>query len=341
MTAMHPVVWVIWLAAITAILSATRNPLHLSLALLAIALVHEAACWRPARPAVRLSPLRFALFATVLAALLNMATVRYGDTVLFRVPDVIPLLGGPVTLEALVYGALSGLVLAGVFTAFAASQRDMPTGALLGLIPGGFYPLAVVAAIAITFVPATVRQAQQIREAQAIRGHRLRGLRDWLPLAMPLLIGGLERALQLAEALASRGFGGEGAREHGPIIRLAIAGGLAVALAGWVLALAWGRETLGALLMLAGVALVCGAIWVVGRRSRRTRYRQVTWRSGDTAVVIAIAVTLAAWFLPLPGIDGAALAYNVYPRISLPRFDPVLGFATLGLAWPVLVLAYD
>ena len=31
----------------------------------------------------------------------------------------------------------------------------------------------------------------------------MRGLRDWLPLLMPLLIGGLERALQLAEAMTA------------------------------------------------------------------------------------------------------------------------------------------
>jgi hypothetical protein len=32
------------------------------------------------------------------------------------------------------------------------------------------------------------------------------------------------------------------------------------------------------------------------------------------------------------------LAYYPYPLLHLPRFDPVLGFATLGLAWPAAVL---
>ena len=48
--------------------------------------------------------------------------------------------------------------------------------------------------MAITYVPETARHFQRIREAQAIRGHRLRGLRDWRPIVIPLLVGGLERA---------------------------------------------------------------------------------------------------------------------------------------------------
>ena len=32
------------------------------------------------------------------------------------------------------------------------------------------------------------------------------------------------------------------------------------------------------------------------------------------------------------------LAYYPYPLLRLPGFDPVLGFATLGLAWPAAVL---
>ncbi|MBC8161466.1 MAG: hypothetical protein H7Z42_09640, partial [Roseiflexaceae bacterium] len=190
----HPLAWVAWLAAVITALSATRNPLQLALVLLCIAAV-DAAC-RPAAPrALPFSPLRFALSVTIIGAILNMFSVRVGATVLLRLPDWLPLFGGPLTLEALVFGALSGLTLAGLFAAFGVVQQALPISALVGLIPRAFYPLAVVAAIAITFVPSTVRQGRQIREAQALRGHRLRGPRDWLPLLLPLLIGGLERAI--------------------------------------------------------------------------------------------------------------------------------------------------
>jgi energy-coupling factor transport system permease protein len=275
---------------------------------------------------------------TAISAILNALTVRYGDTVLLRLPGWLPLLGGPVTLEALVFGALNGLTLAGLFVAFVVAQRLLPTSALIGLIPRAFYPLAVVAAIAITFVPTTLRQARQIRDAQAIRGHRLVRMRDWLPLLLPLLIGGLERAFQLAEAMAARGFASAGRPQHATALRASMVAGLAALLAGWLLVLAWGQQLAGRALMLIGGGLLVGALWLAGRRAPRTRYRRTFWAAGDTAVLIGAAVSIVAFTLPLPGIDRAVLAYYPYPLLRLPPFDPVLGFATLGLAWPAAVL---
>jgi energy-coupling factor transport system permease protein len=334
----HPFAWVGWLAAVLATLSAGRNPLHLALVLLCIAVVDAATLPGTDRRTAPIAPLRFALSVTAISAALNALSVRYGDTVLLRLPGWLPLLGGAVTLEALAFGALSGLTLAGLFAAFMVAQRALPTSALVGLIPRAFYPLAVVAAIAITFVPATLRQARQIREAQAIRGHRLQQLRDWLPLLLPLLIGGLERAFQLAEAMAARGFAGAGRPQHATALRTAMVAGLAALLAGWLLMLAWNQPQAGQLLMLCGGGLLVGTLWRVGRRAPRTRYRRTSWAGADTAVLIGAAVAIVAFTLPLPGIDRAVLAYYPYPLLQLPRFDPVLGFATLGLAWPAAAL---
>ena len=336
----HPLAWLGWLAAVLAALSATRNPLHLALVLLCVAVVQAAA--RPAenRALMPIAPLRLALVLAGVAALLNALSVRAGSTVLFRLPAWLPLVGGAVTLEALVFGALNGLTLAGLLVAFLVAQQALPTSALIGLIPRAFYPLAVVASIAITFVPATVRQARQIRDAQAIRGHRVQNVRDWLPLLMPLLIGGLERAFALAEAMVARGFAHAGQPGHAIRARAAIVGGLAALLAGWMLVLAWGQFALGRALMLAGALLLLGTLWWLGRRSPRTRYRQSRWLGADVSVLIAAAVALAAFTLPLPGIDHAALLYYPYPQLQLPPFDPALGFATLGLAWPAAALAW-
>ncbi len=333
----QPLAWVGWLAAVLATLSAGRNPLHLVLVLLCIAVV-EAATPSVDRRATPITPLRFALTVTAMSAILNALSVRYGDTVLLRLPNWLPLLGGAITLEALVFGTLSGLTLAGLFVAFMVAQRSLPTSALVGLIPRAFYPLAVVAAIAITFVPTTLRQARQIREAQAIRGHRLQRLRDWLPLLLPLLVGGLERAFQLAEAMAARGFASAEPPQHAIALRASMVAGLAALLAGWLLLLTWGQARAGQLLMLCGGGLLVGTLWLVGRHAPRTRYRRTPWAAGDTAVLIGAAVAIIAFTVPLPGIDRAVLAYYPYPLLHLPRFDPVLGFATLGLTWPAAVL---
>jgi energy-coupling factor transport system permease protein len=336
----HPVAWLAWLAALVALLSSTRNPLHLIL-ILACVLTVSAAYPSRDRAHLAFDPTRLIVLLMLIAGLLNALSVRVGTTVLILIPTTIPLLGGPITLEALLYGALTGLTLAGMILGFGVAQRALPVSALVGLIPRAFTPLAVVSAIAITFVPTTVRHAQQIREAQQIRGHRMRRARDWLPIFMPLLIGGLERSIQLAEALAARGFGRQYPTAQYNRIRWFVVGGLALILGGWLLLLAWGQVWLGWLIMLAGSAAVAFSIWSVDRQVPRTRYRIHPWQGRDSAVTIGAAVVIAALLFPWPGIDRMILAYYPYPTLRLPGFDPAFGFATLGLLWPALALAAE
>ena len=205
---MHPVAWFVWLAASAVASLLTRDPLYLVVVFVIAYVVAEGAR-SPELQSVGflpISPVRFAVFAVAAGALLNGLTSHFGETVLLRLPGAIPLLGGAITVEALAYGAINGLVLATLYATFAVLSVAVPVRDLIGYLPRAFYPAAVVSAIAVTFVPNTLRQFQQVREAQAVRGHRMRGLRDWLPLFMPVLIGGLERALQLAEAMTARGF---------------------------------------------------------------------------------------------------------------------------------------
>ena len=333
---MHPLAWVGWVAAALVALSATRNPLHLVLTLLCIAIVNTLIDPDDSVSLTPISPLRFALIVIPLSALFNAVTVHIGDTVLLRLPTWLPVLGGPVTLEAMVFGVLNGLVLLGILMAFATLNQALPVRALVRLIPRAFYPVAVVVSIGVTFVPTTLRQFEQIREAQAVRGHRMRGLRDWLPLFMPLLIGGLERALQLAEAMTARGFASSDRPSHDTTTRTAIVVGLVALLSGWLLRLAWGREALGVGLMLVGAALILGALWVVGRRTPHTTYRHEAWRWRDWAVVLSAGVVVAVFVVP--GLDRAALVYFPYPALSLPDFSPAIAAASLGLLGPVLVL---
>lgn len=330
---MHPVAWVGWLSAALVALSATRNPLHLVLILLCVAIVYVSTGAEDEAPFNRVSPARFAIVIIPLSVLFNAATAHFGDTVLFRLPAELPIVGGPITLEAVVFGMLNGLVLTGILTAFTTLNQALPTRALIRLIPRAFYPVAVVISIAVTFVPTTLRQFQQIREAQAMRGHRVRGLRDWLPLFMPLLIGGLERALQLAEAMTARGFASAAEPAQDTVTQMTIVLGLVAFLSGWLLRLAWGWDALGLGLMLAGAGFIISALWVIGRRVPRTTYRHEPWTGRDWAVALGAVVVSVVFVL-----DRTSLIYYPYPALSLPGFDPKIGVATLGLLGPVFVL---
>jgi hypothetical protein len=72
----HPLAWLGWLAAVMATLSVGRNPLHLVLALLCIAVVEAATAPPIERRITPIAPLRFALTVTLISALLNALSVR-------------------------------------------------------------------------------------------------------------------------------------------------------------------------------------------------------------------------------------------------------------------------
>jgi energy-coupling factor transport system permease protein len=248
-----------------------------------------------------------------------------------RLPAEWPLVGGPITLEALAFGMTNGLALGALVAAFAAFGAAMPVGALLRLVPRAFYPLAVVVAVAVTYVPLTLRHARQVREAQQLRGLQVRGWRDGLPLLLPLLIGGLERALQLAEALAARGFAADRPPDR---LRLLLAGGLACAFAGVLLRIAWGQDVLGAALLLAGAGIALGALHAAGRLTPRTHYRAYGWGRGDALTLAGAGLALAALLLPWPGRQ--SLFYAPYPTVYVPGFAPLLAVGLLGLLAPLL-----
>lgn len=330
----HSLAWLAWLAAVLAALSGTRNPVYLTLILFCTVAVGVT---RPATGESRtlpVSPLRLGLFIVGAAALFNAAVTHLGATVLVRLPPSLPVIGGPITLEALVFGGLNGVVLAGFIGAFGVINRTVPTRALVRRIPGAFYPVAVVISIAVNFVPATLRQLEALREAQAIRGHRMRGLRDWRPLFIPLLISSLERAFQLAEAMTARGFAQPDDASPPTSARLAVAAGLAAVLSGWLLRLVWGQATLGLVLMLLGGGMLAGALWIAGRRVQRTAYHAESWTLRDTVVVLGAAAVVSAFLLPLPGLDRSTLAYVPFPELVAPGFDPALGTIMLALLAP-------
>lgn len=339
-TPLHPLAWAGWVIACVVALSATRNPVYLLLLLLCVGWVLREARRIADAPPLPLSPWRFALLVITFSALFNALTAHFGQTVLFTLPGWLPLLGGPVTLEALVYGVLNGLVLTGFFVAWTVLFVAVPTQALIRLIPRAFYPIGVVLSIAVAFVPTTFAQFQQIREAQAVRGHQIRGLRDWLPLLMPLLVGGLERAFQLAEAMTARGFASHGASHDVRSqrrFRLLLVAGLAMLLAGLIMRLVWRQQpALGTGLLFAGGAVLITGLAAQGRTVRRTIYRPRPWTGQDWLVAIPAVVAVAAYLAPS---SRASLAWSPYPQLTLPQVDPLIVLATLALLAPAALLA--
>jgi energy-coupling factor transport system permease protein len=343
----HTITWMLWLTAALLPAMLTRNPLYLVTLLLAVAVTYSTIG--------RLSPtatswgvfLKAGLALATLSVLFNVLTVHYGETVIFTLPRLtlrigrVPFLdlGGKTTLESLAYGLTSGLSLVAILLIFATFNVLVDHHRLLRRTPAFLYQTGMIASIAIAFVPQMVSSLQDIREAQAVRGHRFRGVRDLLPLFVPLLTTGLERAIQLAESMEARGFGSlQQARSRGRQVQQRVL--IAIALFG-LLAAAFcqgyytKRPWVGVLLALGSGAVLLGTLLIMGRGVKRSRYRRELWRRRDAVVstvsIISCAIVAGLWLY-----DPPALLFYPYPRFSFPEFNPVVGLALLAVVTPVL-----
>lgn len=341
----HTWSWVAWLVAAAVPAFTLRNPLYLVLVLGAAWLVYTALG--------RTSPIgsnwgafvRIGLFFLALAVPFNALSNHAGQIVLFRLPATWPVVGGPVTLEAAIAGAVNGLGLFTILMVFAAFNAVVDHYQLLRATPPFLFQAGVVLSIAITFVPQMVIGAGEIRQAQRIRGHRFRGLRDLVPLVMPLLTNALERAIQLAEMMEARGFGRvvrPASPRHILLAQLAMLAGLLSLLAGlFLLAYLPASRLWGWGLAAAGTGILPGAFRLQGKQVHRTRYRRPPWHRRDTAVVL-VSVAIVAALVVARLTTPASLVYSPFPPYSLlPPFNPLVGAALALLALPTLAGGRD
>ena len=337
----HTGAWVLWLVAAAAPAFTVRNPFYLALLL--------GAAWIIYTTLGRTTPLgsswgsfvKLGLFFFALAIPFNALSIHMGEMVLFRLPESWPIIGGAVTLEAIIAGAVSGLTLLTILVVFAAFNAVVDHYQLLRATPAFLFQAGVVLSIAITFVPQMVLSAQEIRQAQRIRGHRFRGLRDLLPLVLPLLANSLERSIQLAETMEARGFGtavNPPSRRRAMLSQVGLLIALIAILVGLALLAFYEQGRVWSWLLFgAGVTGVLAFFAVHGRQVQRTRYRRTTWQAHDTVAAMASILSLAI-FIAVRLTAPETLTYSPYPpNPLLPSFDPLVGAALLLLTAPAIV----
>jgi energy-coupling factor transport system permease protein len=376
----HTRTWLLWLLAAALAAGSTRNPAYLAIILVAARVVDSAvragqAAIPTSEEGYKINKNYFIIFIYfIFSSLFNFLIAHVGTTVLIRLPEEWPLVGGILTAEGLAYGLLNGLSLITLLAVFLTFNAGVDPYALLRLVPAGFAQAGLVTAIAIAYVPQTLARLGEIREAQALRGHRVRGVRDLGPLAVPLLSGGLERAIALAEAMEARGFTPAPAGDapgkvqsfhkddikkddiriknlfHKFLIlisslmtilrRWVLIGGVLAGLVGGFLLAYYPRQPLGG-----GIVLASGLIAIISALARaphppRTTYRRAAWRRRDMSVSLALLGVAAL----VGGVDllGRGLwLYTPYPTLAWPPFDPLLGLALAALIAPALPLLRD
>lgn len=326
---LNPPVWVAWAAATALLIVTTRNPLYLLIVGAALIAVHLSLDRQTAAQAAWGTVLRIGVVVASLNVLFNLLTVHSGDRVLARLPESIPIAGGPLTLNALVYGLTSALALLNLLLLAAAFSAAVDRAALLRLVPGQFASVGVAAIVALSIFPQTLRALRDVRQAQAARGFQIRSVRDLPPLVVPVLNLGLEHAFDLAEAMESRAFGAATAPTR-ELSRGMLVVALSTAAAG-VVVFGLGYRLIAAVLALPLLATL--GLMLLRGQGRRSRYRPIVWTHSD---LVALGAIMLALLLVVGSVPGGALAYAPYPRLEWPPFARAPGIAGLLLIAPAL-----
>ncbi len=141
------------------------------------------------------------------AVLLNLALSHTGANVIVRLPDWLPLIGGPLTLESLAYGCTAGLGIGGAVLAVAPMSLALEPHELIDALPRHLERRGLAVATALNLVPGIGRNAVAIHDAERMRGWRPRGARSWSEILVPTILTSIEDALALAEAMEARAYG--------------------------------------------------------------------------------------------------------------------------------------
>lgn len=212
-----------WTAAGLVVLLTTGNPAYRCLVLLAaLAVVVVAAGAGRAR---RVLIVAAALGASAVA--FNLVLSHVGATVLFALPDAVPVLGGPYTLESLGFGLVSGATLAAAVLLVAPISLLVEPHEVVDALPPVLARTGGAVASALNLVPGVAASFTAVAEAQRLRGWRPRGPRSWGEIVVPVVLTAIEDSIQLAESMEARAFG-SGPRTHWRRPRLRPGGRLVV-----------------------------------------------------------------------------------------------------------------
>ena len=151
------------------------------------------------------------LIPLVIAAAVNVLFNHRGVTVLARLPS-----GNAVTLEAIVFGSLTGCMLCGAVIWFYCIGKLFTTDKLMCLTGRLFPALTIIISMTVRFIPLFVRRFKEISEVQSLLGFGIRQgsifirLKNLARIFSVLISRSLEESVSAADSMRSRGYGLKG-----------------------------------------------------------------------------------------------------------------------------------
>lgn len=326
----NPVPWIAWAMAVSLATIATRNPFYLSLVLLATSIVFLSRRPDGGKSEIWALVVRIGAVVSVVSIGFNLLTAHAGNQIITRIPGSIPIIGGVITANALVYGVSYALAILSLIVAAATFGSNIDRASLLRSIPQPLLSAGTAAIIGLSFFPQTLISLRQVREAQAARGFRIRSVRDVRPLVVPVLSLGMEGAFNLAEAMESRGFG---QRPPQSVSRTWLfPAGITLT----VLAISF---VIGGLIVPAGLSAAAGVCMVAAglfaTPKSRTSYRSTVWDFQDWLMLSASLVSAAAFGTAIL-FYSSSVEWSPFPILFIPAFSPWLGASCLLLLTPAL-----
>ena len=199
-----PRAWLIWSLAAVTVALVTDNPVYRGL--VALVALNVLLAWLP--PGRHLRRLAIAVcLAAVLAALINFLASHTGADAIVRLPDGLPLVGGPLTFESLVFGGALGLGLVAALLSVAPLSLVLEPHDVVDAMPAWLERTGIAVATSLNLVSGFGRTFTEVRDAQRMRGWRPGGLRSWHEVLVPVVLTAIEDSVRLAEAMEARAFG--------------------------------------------------------------------------------------------------------------------------------------
>ncbi|MBO9523179.1 MAG: energy-coupling factor transporter transmembrane protein EcfT [Nocardioidaceae bacterium] len=346
---LHPAAWWLWGVGLAVAASRTLNP-FLLLLIVAVAtwVVLERRELGSSNALVAFLVIGLVAIGLRIVMVTLLGGGVTGRVVLVRLPEV-PLpdwtsgvrIGGPVTLEGTLFAVYQGLQLATILACLGAVNALASPRRLLRYVPATLYEIGTAVVVALTFAPQLVEDAQRVRTARRLRGHSSRSLAELGRIAVPVLVGALERSLDLAASMESRGYGravrrtARSTRLAG-VLTLVGVGGVVVGLYGLLdgtSPLLLGMPTLAL-----GVACAAAALLVGARRDPRTHYRRDPWGLSEWLVaaagVVPAVVMIVAGTRHWDGIVPQQVPVEL-PAVPLVLVAAILVGATAAWTAPV------
>ena len=200
----HPIINFIYFALVLVFAMFFMHPVSLLISL-GCALIY--AIDLNGKQAVRFS-LRFVLPMMAMAAIINPAFNHEGATILAYLPS-----GNPLTLESILYGLASAVMLAGVITWFSCYNAVMTSDKFVYLFGRIIPAMSLILSMTLRFVPKFRAQLHVVSEAQRCVGRdvsdgtMLQRVKNAVTILSIMVTWSLENAIETADSMKSRGYG--------------------------------------------------------------------------------------------------------------------------------------